>query len=157
MLIMTFLVACSQHPSLPEEQPDDFQFHLTYGFGESPTNEINTFDQTFTKDLVQAGTETISFEWTNEQMATFYNQFRDNHVLQLPSESESARAPCTIPYRQYDLHFVVQGEAYRLKWDSECSTDAIDQWEQFMGNVYENMLNPSEAYQLLPDAVGGYD
>lgn len=152
----TFMVACS-HPSLPEEQPDDFQFRLTYGFGEPPVNEINTFDQTFTKDLVQAGTETISFEWTDEQISIFYDQFRDNHVFQLPSESESANAPCTVPYRRYNLFFVAQGKEYRVNWDSECSTDAIDQWEQFVEDVYENMLNPSEAYRLLPDAVGGYD
>ncbi|WDF04757.1 MULTISPECIES: hypothetical protein [Shouchella] len=161
LLLLVGLVGCSDSKlsgvSLPEEQPEDFNFRLAYGVSPQTFNEINTIDGTYTKDLVTAGTETASFLWTEEEVAFFYQQFKQLDIFDLPRQSEKASSPCSVPYQSYELYLVADEEEYTLSWDSSCSNKALEEWEAFMHAVGDDIIYPSEAYQSLPEAVGGYD
>ncbi|KQL56552.1 MULTISPECIES: hypothetical protein [Bacillaceae] len=161
LLLLVGLAGCSDNrlsgDTLPEEQPEDFNFRLAYGVSPQTFNEINTIDGTFTKDLVTAGTETTSFLWAEEELAFFYQQFKQLNILDLPRQSKKASSPCSEPFHSYELYLIADEEKYTLSWDSSCSNKALEEWEGFMHKVHDDIIYPSEAYQSLPEAVGGYD
>ncbi len=86
-------VNCSKSPTAAE--PQFLKIHLYYGFG----NELNTFDMTYTKDLVQDGYITVKF-WLTEaeqesirnklQAVDFFN-FPDTLIYQIGPDSIMVR------------------------------------------------------------------
>ncbi|GAA0342200.1 hypothetical protein GCM10008931_36980 [Oceanobacillus oncorhynchi subsp. oncorhynchi] len=77
MMLTLSLYACSQpETNEPEPEttpvdsvanmPDDFDFSIQFGVGKN--NEINTFEGTVTKDLIENGTATAEISLTEEEM-----------------------------------------------------------------------------------------
>ncbi|WHT48562.1 hypothetical protein QNH10_01620 [Sporosarcina thermotolerans] len=60
---------------MPNSIPDDFGFSLQFGI--TKKNEINTFNGTFTKDLITAGTVTTDLTLTEEEMVSIYEMMKD--------------------------------------------------------------------------------
>jgi hypothetical protein len=87
------IVCCSK--TIIEPDPQLLKIHFYYGFG----NELNTFEQTYTKDLVEDGYITVSF-WLTEaeqesisnklQVVDFFN-FPDTLIYQMDSDSVMVR------------------------------------------------------------------
>jgi len=53
-----------QQNLMPQEMPEDFDFMVRFGYGEVTKNEINTYQDTVTKDLVVKGTATADIAFT---------------------------------------------------------------------------------------------
>lgn len=154
LTILIFLGACnSTNETLPKEKPDDFAFSLKYGV--TAANEINTYDNTYTKDLVIDGTITTVMTLTNEEMEIFYEKFRDTNVLKLPQEKGGST--CMEPYYRYKLNMTINGEDHNLTWDASCETRAINKWEETMYFLNTEIIFPKEEYKALPKPTGGYD
>ena len=66
------IIDCSQ--TIIEADPQFLKVHFYYGFG----NELNTFEKTYTKDLVQDGYITVSFWLTEAEQESIRNKF---HVV----------------------------------------------------------------------------
>ncbi|PYZ94870.1 hypothetical protein CR194_04920 [Salipaludibacillus keqinensis] len=155
MMLLFVLSACNSTVSeeLPEEKPDDFAFSLKYGV--TAANELNTYDDTYTKDLVEDGTATTDLVLSNEEMKMIYEKFRNADVLGLPEEQGGST--CMDPYNRYELTMTVDGEEYNLKWDTSCESRALNNWEETRISIDNEMIDPKEEYQSLPEPNGGYD
>ncbi|MDG5789267.1 hypothetical protein QA612_17545 [Evansella sp. AB-P1] len=151
---LILLSACNSTANVfPKEKPDDFAFSLKYGI--TAANELNTYDNTFTKDLIQDGTATTDMELSNEEMEAIYEKFRSVDVLSLPEEESGS--PCMDPYNRYELTMTVDGEQYNLEWDTSCTSRALNKWEDTMEYIILDIIFTKEEYRALPEATGGYD
>jgi hypothetical protein len=152
--MLLVLSACnSASEVLREEKPNDFAFSLKYGV--TASNELNTYDNTYTKDLVVDGTETTDMVLSNEEIEVIYEKFRSADVLSLPEEKGGS--PCTEPYNRYELSMTVDGEEYNLKWDTSCESTALNRWEETMNFINREIIYPKDEYQSLPEPTGGYE
>ncbi|QKS69877.1 hypothetical protein FLK61_24125 [Paenalkalicoccus suaedae] len=153
--VILVLTACGSttEDALPEDMPDDFAFALSYGLG--GVSEINTYDDTYTKDLIVDGTTTTDFVLSDEELRTIYQAVLENDVLALPDEGDGLS--CMEPHHKYNLQMTANGEDYSLIWDSSCPTTAVSNWDDTMLEIHQNMIQPRDEYQELPAATGGYD
>ena len=92
--------------------PADFNFNLSFGiYGK---NNINTYGNTFTKDLVLNGLETIDFYISEEKKIDIYNAFVEYKIYELPANI-NAEAELSIgdsimirhPAAQYTLTYTL--------------------------------------------------
>lgn len=87
------IIGCSKTVTSPD--PQLIKIHFYYGFG----NELNTFELTYTKDLVQDGYITVDFWLTEAEQERIKNKldsvdffsFPDTLIYQMGSDSIMAR------------------------------------------------------------------
>ncbi|WP_078596542.1 hypothetical protein [Evansella clarkii] len=139
--------------ALPKEKPGDFNFSLKYGI--AAANELNTYENTYTKDMIIAENETIEFVLSEEEKKNIYDEFRNLDVLSLPEEEGGTT--CQEPHNRYVLQMTAAGEEYHLRWNSACETRAINRWERFMEELHAETIRTREEYQALPEPEGGYE
>jgi hypothetical protein len=90
---LIIIVGCSKTITEPDAQ--FLKIHIYYGFG----NELNTFEQTYTKDLVLDGYITVDFWLTEAEQERISNkldavdffQFPDTLIYQMGSDSIMVR------------------------------------------------------------------
>jgi hypothetical protein len=83
------MIGCSQ--TITEPDPQFLKIHFYYGFG----NELNTLEQTYTKDLVLDGYITVDFWLTESEQESIRNKlnvvdffhFPDTLIYQIGSDS----------------------------------------------------------------------
>ena len=78
ILCLTALISCQKEIIQPDEQ--FLKLHFRYGFG----NELNTFAQSYTKDLVFDGYITIDFWLTTEEQQQVIEKMEEVDFLNLP-------------------------------------------------------------------------
>ena len=141
----------NRQKSLPPLDPlTGFNFIFRYGVGGK--NEINTFDQTYTKDMVIDPPIKIKFKLADGEPAEIYqkindlNLFNKNPVL----NTFSQMAPCS----NYHLKIQTGSIQKELSWN-DCRSEIRDEFRQF-ANYLINIIESKEEYKKLPTPKGGY-
>ena len=170
VLVCTLLIGCSAPGSdnNPDEEnddfPNDFGFVLKYGTGAK--NIINTFDGTFEKDLITAGTAKTKLNFSDEELKRIYSIMKSINILDYPSDY---KPPYTDnpdpgverfvqPYETYNFYYRVNSESKDINWKDTNGSDASKAKE--LRNLFryiEEIITSKKEYNRLPDAVGGYD
>ncbi|MFB4161347.1 hypothetical protein ACE1TF_15810 [Geomicrobium sp. JSM 1781026] len=138
---------------LPTDMPDDFAFSLAYGYEKA--NEINTYENTYTKDLADYGDITIDFELTDEEMNFVYEQLQQADILNTPGYV--AENPCVEPYMENSISITVNDETFVREWPSSNCDSNDERLGMAVHTIHLEVVEPREEYQELPDPVGGYD
>ncbi|MFD2045446.1 hypothetical protein ACFSTA_17315 [Ornithinibacillus salinisoli] len=140
---------------MPNEMPKDFNFSLQFGFYKR--NEINTFEGTVTKDLIEDGTTTIKLSLTTEEMKDIYTKMKeinitgskelipDTNCMQQPHEEDEWE----IRINHETINHYISG--------SYCKTtnDAKEFYK--LRNYIHRVVRSKEEYKNLPKAQGGYE
>ncbi|WP_078551929.1 hypothetical protein [Bacillus alkalicellulosilyticus] len=145
---------------MPTEMPNDFQFSLKYGVG--ALHEINTFENSYTKDLVLDGTVTTSLKFSREEMKEIYEEMKAIELLSMIQEAEyfgeDGSTRVGFPVSDYFLTVQMNGEAYKAHWSSNVYEEDIALTLAIFVNRYlhdEVIVNRKE-FQQLPEATGWY-
>jgi len=149
------------------EMPDDFAFRIDFGI--QGRNSINTYNNTFTKDLVTAGSETIDFIVPADMMQFMYEMFvtlnipgcpDDINAFALSSMGDSRMQK--HPADKYTLTYTCNGETRTIicndegPWDSSKGPPAFrDNLANFVKHISEYIYR-SEEYQNMSPSVGAY-
>lgn len=144
-----------------EKKPSG-EFNFILGFGRYARNILNTFEGTFTKDLVK-GFSTIRFQLSEEEIVLIEEKFRDIDILSYPAEfkpdSADPKGTITIvtPCNSYYLRIELDGEIREIFWKDENSTK--DQKSTALRDLIyeiEQMIYERDEYIKMPSAKGGY-
>jgi hypothetical protein len=145
------------------EKKSSGEFNFILGFGDYARNIINTFDNTFTIDLVK-GFSTIRFQLSEEEMILIEEKFRDIDILSYPAEFKPNPADpngtitLVMPCSSYYLRIELDGEIREIFWKDEHSTK--DQKSTALRDLIyeiEQMIYDREEYKKMPSAKGGYE
>lgn len=150
------IVGCSK--TITEPDPQFLKIHFYYGFG----NELNTFEQTYTKDLVQDGYITIDF-WlieaeqesiSNKLDAVDFFSFPDTLIYQIGSDSIMVRIE-PDPGLQF-LRIADENRDKIVYWRpplsvlNEPAPRLIE-----LKNLIIDIIESKPEYKALPPAKGG--
>ncbi|MDR1184778.1 MAG: hypothetical protein LBK67_08280 [Coriobacteriales bacterium] len=152
---------------LVDHMPDDFDFVLDYGV--LSKNSIDTYNDTFTKDLVTNGTETISFAIPVDKMQELYAAFREYEISELPDDLNAYAAlfieeesmSTVLPASQFVLTYTCDNEIRTITYDAGTrwtTEDPLDPWTRLFGfvEVVCEYIYGTEEYQNMSPAEGGY-
>lgn len=153
-----FLVECSfqNEPPMPKEMPNDFDFSVRFGI--TSKNEINTYEDQVTKDLVSEGTAKTDLALTDDEMKSIYDRMQEINILRELDLKPRSTSCSQTPYSEDYWKIRVDGQTKQFHWSEEhCSqgkdAKAMEELRDFIFNIVKN----KDEYKNLPEAVGGYE
>jgi hypothetical protein len=141
--------------NMPDEMPKDFNFIVQ--FGHQFKNEINTFEDSVTKDLIADGTATISIFLTKEEMSAIYEKMKDINIM-APKKLVPDKTNCMqTPHGEDKWEIRLNGETKTHYWNGEyCETTNDAEQLIELRNYILNMVKSMDEYKKLPEARGAY-
>jgi hypothetical protein len=151
----------------------DTSFNIIFRYGVGARNELNTFNGTFTKDMVSAPSVTIALDLTPEEMETIVQKMVEIGFFEYPDDfSIKERVPengslvTERPNKSY--YFIVEYGSRRkeLRWEDgstcwevgqEIVVDEKARKLEELALLIEGIIKAKEEYQKLPLEVGGYE
>ena len=148
-------IVFKQLKTLPQNPPagGPTNSNLIFRYGVGAKNELNTFDQTYTKDMVMDPSVTIKFKLTDNEFAGIYQKINDLKLLEKneePAEGNMFVEPCS----SYYLKVQIDSTQKELSWDN-CRGKISDTLEQFT-NYIISVIESKREYKKLPTPKGGY-
>ena len=171
IISLAFLISCSipnRHNKENEynniKVPNGFGFVLMYGVGAK--NIINTFEGTFEKDLITAGTAKTKLNFSDEELKRIYSIMKSINILDYSSNynppytdnPDPGVERLVEPHMTYNLYLKINSKSKDINWKDTNGSDAANAKE--LRNLFryiEEIIISKEEYNSLPDAVGGYD
>jgi len=145
------LGACS---NLPEEMPEDFNFVLNYGF--EARDMINTFENTYTKNMILNDDITVEMIFSDEEMQMIYEEMKEAEILH--SAEKATKSQCADPHEENKLKITLNDEIYQREWiTSSCDKAPDNKLSDFINFVHQEIIMKKEEYNELPEPSGGYD
>lgn len=144
--------------SMPENMPDDFNFSIQFGIGKK--NEVNTFNHTVTKDLINNGTVKIDIHLTKEEMNTIYEKMKQINIVEdklLKSAPINGIVCGKTPFVEDEWTVTINGETITQYFsDKHCElTDDANQLLELRQFILDIVKSKKE-YIDLPEPEGGY-
>lgn len=141
--------------TMPETMPDDFDFSLAFGFGSK--NVLNTYNNTFTKDLVSAGTATAVLTLTEEELNTIYQMMLDIDIFADKTLVPEIDRCGKTPFHTDNWNITAAGKTISLSWsDKSCElTEDAKELENIRNEIIQ-MVEQKPEFKELPEAHGAY-
>lgn len=141
--------------SLNADYPADFDFELKYGV--NARNVINTFDDTFTKDLVSAGTAKTKMALTLEEKREVYSEMNRMGFFKLPAVFTPKGKGGVEPHNSYYFKVRYNGQIKEVSWvDENLSEDYKALEMRNLINKITNNVQKRPEFKDLPEPKGGY-
>jgi len=128
-------------------------FNLIFKYGVGAKNELNTFNQTYTKDMVMEPSITINLKLSDSELMEIYQKIKDLNLFEEstePIEKNTYVTPCS----NYYLKVQVDSTQKELSWD-DCRGRISDKFQQFTNYIIQ-IIESKEEYKKLPTPEGGY-
>lgn len=147
----------SQKNQMPKEMPEDFNFSLSFGYGEVNKNEINTYDNSVTKDLIMKGTAKTDALFSQDEMQSIYEKMREINIMEIDGFSQQVGCSKT-PSNTDSWKITINGDRKTFSWtDEDCSVSNDEKQLLDLRTYIQQIVNGKDAYKALPEAEGGYD
>ena len=154
-LVVAWLFMSKQTNTLPQNppasEPTNFNFIFRYGVGAK--NELNTFTQTYTKDMVMDPSVTIKFKLTDNELMDIYQKILNLKLFD-KNEKQAEENVDVTPCLSYYLKVQINSIQKELSWDN-CHGKIGDKFQQFT-NYIVPIIESKEEYKRLPAPKGGY-
>ncbi len=141
---------------MPASMPSDFNFSVSYGYGDMTKNVIDSYEDTVTKDLIMNGAATANIALSDDEMREIYAKMREIDIMaakKLPKKNGCFRTPSN----EESWKVTINRETTTFIWTDEycdMTEDAnrLSELRRFIQGIVED----KEAYKALPAAVGAY-
>jgi hypothetical protein len=134
---------------MPKAMPADFAFRVNFGF--DGKSEINTFTNTFTKDILKDGKVSGKFTFTEDEM-------KELNVVERKKLSPLIKKWGEKPVKQEIWEIRLDGHYIYLhvkEFASRKPTDDAQKLFKLRQRIFE-MVKQKKEYQRLPEAREGF-
>ncbi|MBD7971002.1 hypothetical protein [Paenibacillus gallinarum] len=146
-----------QKTEMPLKMPTDFNFMVSFGYGEVTKNVIDTYTGTVTKDLITQGSATANIIFTTDELREIYDKMKTIDIMG-PKKSSKEEGCFKTPSNEDKWKITVDGETKIFSWTDQNCRMTEDANQLLELRIYiQQMAQESEAYKSLPEAEGGYD
>jgi hypothetical protein len=158
IIALAFIVlSCTDSGTSPENR--DFNVKLRYGIG--ARNELNTFQNTYAKDLILDGTITVPFVLSDQEFQQIRNKMDEIGFVSYPDTFVAVTADTIIqridPHATYEFEVKRNSSIKHLYWDDAIinqNAQAIKLRELI--KLIRIIIESKPEYSQLPPARGGY-
>lgn len=155
VLAVAGFVVFKQSNTPPQNPPTGgpTTFNLIFRHGVGAKNELNTFEQTYTKDMVMDPPVTIKFKISESELTSIYQKINDLKLFDMNEEITDGnmfRTPCD----SYYLKVQIDTTPKDLSWDN-CRGKISDKLQEFT-NYIISVIESKEEYKKLPTPKAGY-
>ena len=159
------LTGCDNIPTVKGAADDTLQksdFNFIFKYGVTGRNTLDTFQGTFTKDMVMDAPVTIELTLSGEEMDSIYQKMVEIDFFNYPDKF-SVSVPAgelkteVTPYSTYFFRVTYGSQTKELLWhDKITNPDEKAGKLRELINFIRNIIESREEYKQLPEASGGY-
>ncbi|OPY57659.1 MAG: hypothetical protein A4E55_01505 [Pelotomaculum sp. PtaU1.Bin035] len=141
---------------------DESAFNLIFKYGFDAKNVLDTFEGTYTKDMIPDPPITVKLSLTKEELNTIYNKMVDINFFSYPVvftvQEEGEHAGRVTPYESYYFKIQYGSNIKELSWEDSITNqnNEADRLRELIKCIREIAESKSE-YKKLPPPRGGYD
>jgi hypothetical protein len=159
VLVGLSLLGCTSVPA----RTGTFNFIYRYGVSPQPKNELDTFKNTFVKDMVTAPSVTAKMYLTQEEMDKIHQKMLDIDIFGYPDTFITTVSPSSTittivtPYNTYYFSIKDGSRTKELLWDDEIQ-NPNDQASQLrsLNQVIQGIITSKDEYKKLPTPTSAY-
>jgi hypothetical protein len=128
--------------------------NIVFKFGTGARNELNTFNGTFTKDLIMDGTITTRLILSQEELGQIQKRLSDIGFFKYPETFPSKGA--VTPRSDYYIKVQNGSTIKEVTWYGDSLLDPRSKDLQQLSSFLSDMIMKKIEYKLLPPANGEY-
>jgi len=140
--------------------PESIFFNLKFSYGVGAKNVLNTFDNTYTKDLILDGTITVPFTISENDKEPISLKMLEIDFFSYPDTFVVPTGDIVgfiTPHSTYDFEVEYQSNIKYLHWsDYFVSQDSIAVKLRELIVLIEDLIQSNPEYSKLQPAKGGY-
>ncbi|MFA6018095.1 MAG: hypothetical protein WCT28_03700 [Patescibacteria group bacterium] len=125
-------------------------FNITFKYGVGAKNILDTFNDTFTKDMIVEDAITVPMELTNEELAAIHKKVDELNIFETLEQEKIVQF--TTPCFSYDILLETDGTQQKVLWNCEergSNNSRLDELSDYIRLIVES----KEAYKNLPEPL----
>lgn len=134
-----------------DKKKSDFNFIFSYGV--STLNQLDTFKNTYTKDLVLDGLAETSLTLTDDDKEQILRKMQEINLFEYPVVNEGLAME---PSSGYKFEIQYQGKRINVVWLGGFRDRDKDIRFSELVKLAQDIIESKEEYKKLPDFRGGY-
>ena len=158
-IIALALMSCSDKGVSPQDR----EFNILMKFGVGSRNELNTFQNTYTKDLVLDGTLTVPLVLSESELNAIKAKLEQidffSYPEHLPVLPNGSALVAVEPHSSYQIEIKNQSTVKTVYWDDALAPIYFDIQRKNLQEIVafiSNIVNQKPEIAKLPSARGGY-
>ena len=163
IICLFLIVGCNA----PIKHSDDFNLIFTYGIG---ANTLDTFNNTYTRDMITDANITIDLYLSQEEMDAIYEKMIEIDFFNYPDVfsryvPEGSIVGERTPYFSYYFKVAYDSYVKELTWNDNIRSvlirgeyitdDKVDKLKS-LTQLITHIIESKEEYKKLPEPRGGY-
>jgi hypothetical protein len=159
-LLLTAIVLLQLSCTDSGTMPQDRRFNVMVKFGIEARNELNTFNDTFTKDLILDGTSTTKLVLSQEDFDSIETRFLNIDIFSYPDTFVAQHTDTVGFFTQHQTYILKVQLDSRWKdvfWeDSIISSNTQAMQLRETVELIRRLVEATPEYKRLPPTRGGY-
>jgi len=162
--ILAFIIVIAALPGMagcaaPPAETSNLNLVFKYGVG--ARNELNTFNGTYTRDMVMDPPITVNLSLTEEDLDRIYEKMLEINFFDYPDEFSVSTAGGSFgimtPYSSYYFKVEYDSSIKELRWKDEISypDEKADRLRELI-QLITDIIEAKDEYKNLPEPTGGY-
>jgi hypothetical protein len=144
------------------DEPSASDFNMIFKYGVGAKNELNTFEGTFTRDMIMDPSITIDLVLSGEELDIIMQKmveidfvgYPDNFSVEVPPGEATGEM---IPYPSYYFKVEYGSQVKELRWDDKIINESEKAGRlRDLIDLIIGIIESKREYQELPAPKGGY-
>ena len=158
-LALTTILSGAAGCDTPPASPSNLNLIFKYGVG--ARNELNTFNSTYTRDMVMDPPITVNLSLSEEDLDIIYEKMLEIDFFDYPEEFSVSTSGGSFgimtPYSSYYFRVEYDSGIKELRWKDEISypDENADRLRELI-QLIRDIIEAKEEYKNLPEPTGGY-
>jgi hypothetical protein len=156
IILILFFISCS-HSVTPGETRE---LNLKFSYGVNSRNILNTFENTYTKDLILDGTMTVPFTLSDNDFKVISKKITEINFFAFPDTfivPTGDTVGIITPFSIYKFEVNYKSVRKRLYWADEVMNPNVQTTKlRELTSSIESIIQSHPEYSKLPPAKGGY-
>lgn len=145
------------------QQSTASNFNLLFKYGVALNNKLDTFNNTYTKDMIMAPSITADLALTNQEKQKIYDKMIEIDFFNYPDKFAITVPPGQIvgmvtPSSSYYFHVEYDSKKKDLSWDDNITNNdtKADKLRELI-RLIQDIVEAKDEYKRLPPPSGGYE
>ena len=160
--VLTLVMSFAGMAGCDEKKPEVSGFNLEFKYGITARNILDTFEGTYTKDMVADPPVSIDLSLSEEEKDIIYQKMVEIDFFNYPDEffievSTTETITTFTPHNSYYFKVEYDSQIKELRWDDDITKpdEKADRLRELI-LLIRNIIESKEEYKELPEPTSAY-
>jgi hypothetical protein len=160
--LLALVVCFTSAAGCDEQKSGESNFNLEFKYGVMARNILDTFEGTYTKDMVADPPVTVELSLSEEEKDMIYEKMMEIEFFNYPDDfsievSSGDIIGTVTPYNSYYFKVEYDYQIKELRWEDEITNqdEKADRLRELI-TLIRNIIESKEAYKELPEPTSAY-